>query len=124
MSETSKIAKVLTAAWLRNGVSNEGPKGLTKAFLNSSSIPTLTAYEYRDHIITAWARPEFTNGSTSVGIVYKRARLGSIIQVQRIEGQLFETKVQAEQHGVELCKEWIDRQVRARGDDEGVKRIA
>jgi hypothetical protein len=43
MSETSKIAKVLTAALLRNGVSNEGPKGLTKAFLNSSSIPALTA---------------------------------------------------------------------------------
>jgi hypothetical protein len=105
-------------------VSNEGPKGLTKAFLNSSSIPALTAYEYRDHIISAWARPEFTNGSTSVGIVYKRARLGSIIQVQRIEGQLFETKEQAEQHGVELCKEWIDKQVRARGDDEGVKQIA
>jgi hypothetical protein len=96
-----------------NGVSNKGPKGLTKAFLNSSYIPALTAYEYEGHIITAWARPEFTNGSTSVGIVYKRARLGSIIQVQRIEGQLFETKEQAEQHGVELCKEWIDKQVRS-----------
>jgi hypothetical protein len=25
-------------------------------------------------------------------------------------GELFETKEQAEQHGVELCKEWIDKQ--------------
>jgi hypothetical protein len=99
-------------------VSNKGPGELTKAFLNSSYIPALTAYEYRGHIITAWARPEFTNGSTSVGIVYKRSRLGSILQVQRIEGQLFETKEQAEQHGVELCKQWIDKQVRARADDE------
>ena len=116
MSGTSKIATA--AAWIRNGVSNNGPEELTKASLNSSYIPSLTAYEYRDHIITAWARPEFTNGSTSVGIVYKRARLDSILQVQRIEGQLFETKEQAEQHGVELCKQWIDKQVKARADDE------
>jgi hypothetical protein len=31
-----------------------------------------------------------------------------MIQVQRIEGELFESKEQAEQHGVELWKEWID----------------
>src|SRR5215813_6754227 len=55
-------------------------------------------------------RPEFTNGSTSVGIVYKRNQLGSIIQVRRIEGELFESKEQAEQHGVKLCTEWIDKQ--------------
>ena len=116
MSGTSKITTA--AAWIRNGVSNKGPEELTKASLNSSHIPALTAYEYRGHIITAWARPEFSNGSTSVGIVYKRARLDSILQVQRIEGQLFETNEQAEQHGVELCKEWIDKQVKARADDE------
>ena len=33
-----------------------------------------------------------------------------MIQVQRIEGKLFESKEQAEQHGIELCKEWIDKQ--------------
>ena len=80
------------------------------SFLNDSYIPVLTAYEYRGYIISAWARPESTNGSTSVGIVYARGQFGSIIQVQRIEGELFETKEQAEQHGVELCKEWIDKQ--------------
>jgi hypothetical protein len=80
------------------------------SFLNGNYIPALTAYEYRGYLISAWARPEFKNGSTSVGIIYKRGRLGSITQVQRIEGELFETKEQAEQHGVELCKEWIDKQ--------------
>jgi hypothetical protein len=79
------------------------------SFLNSC-IPALTAYEYRGYLVSAWARPEFANGSTSVGIVYKRGRFGSIIQVQIIEGELFATKDQAEQHGVELCKEWIDKQ--------------
>jgi hypothetical protein len=64
----------------------------TKGFLNGSFIPALTAYEYRGYVISAWARPEFTNGSTSVGIVYERSQLGSIIQVQRIEDELFESK--------------------------------
>ena len=81
-----------------------------KSFLNGNYIPALTAYEYRGYIISAWARPEPTNGCTSVGIVYERDQFGKIIQVQRIEGELFATKEQAEQDGIELCKEWIDRQ--------------
>jgi hypothetical protein len=80
------------------------------SFLNASYIPALPAYEYRGYIISAWARPESTNAFTSVGIVYERGEFGSIIQVQRIEGELFETKEQAEQRGVELCKEWVDKQ--------------
>jgi hypothetical protein len=71
------------------------------SFLNGSYIPALTAYEYRGYIISAWAKPESTNGSTSVGIVYDRGQFGTIIQVQRIEGELFETKEEAEQHGVD-----------------------
>src|SRR5215510_5988445 len=80
------------------------------SFLNGSYIPALTAYEYRGYIISAWARPESTNSSTSVGIVYERGQFGSIIQVHRIEGECFEIKEQAEQRGLELCKEWIDQQ--------------
>jgi hypothetical protein len=80
------------------------------SFLNASYIPALTAYEYRGYIISAWARPESTNGYTSVCIVYERSKVGAIIQVQRIEGELLKTKEQAEQHGLQLCKEWIDRQ--------------
>jgi hypothetical protein len=81
-------------------------------FLNASYIPSLAAYEYRGYVLSAWARPELTNGFTSIGIVYRRVQLGSIIQVQRIEGKLFEKKEQAEQHGVDLCKEWVDNQFR------------
>jgi hypothetical protein len=80
------------------------------SFLNGSFIPALTAYEYKGYIICAWARPEFTSGSTSVGIVYIQGQLGSLIQVKRIVGDLFESKEQAEQHGIELCKEWVDKQ--------------
>ena len=71
-------------------------------------IPPLTTHEYRGYIIGGWARPEVMKGFTSVGIVYEGSQLGSIIQVQRIEGELFETEEQAEQHGLQLCKEWID----------------
>jgi hypothetical protein len=77
--------------------------------LHAYHIPTLTAYDYRGNIVSAWARPDSTNGFTSVG-VYERGQFGLTIQVQRIEGELFEAKEQAEQHGVELCKEWLDKQ--------------
>jgi hypothetical protein len=109
MSGTSGVAKLLST-WIQKGAPNKKPKWPTKVCLDGGHIPALTAYEYRGYIITAWARPEFPNGSTSVGIVYKGEQPGSIIQVQRIEGKLFESKEQAEEHGVELCKEWIDKQ--------------
>jgi hypothetical protein len=73
----------------------------------TNQIPSLTFNEYRGYVIGAWARPELTKGSTSIGVVYKRDKFGSLIQVKRIEGKLFATKEQAEQHGVELCKEWL-----------------
>jgi hypothetical protein len=88
----------------------------SQGFSHSTDIiPPLTTYEYKAHFIGAWARPELTNGCTSVGIVYRRNQLGSLIQVQRSEGKLFETKEQAEQHGLELCKEWLDKQFMVEG---------
>ena len=109
MSRTPGVANMLNT-WIRNGAPNKRPKWPTKVFFDGGHIPALTAYEYRGYILTAWARPELTTGFTSVGIVYQSGELGSIIQIQRIEGKLFETKEQSEEHGVELCKEWIDEQ--------------
>ena len=57
-------------------------------------------------------RRELTGGSTSIGIVYKRDQLGSIIQVQRVEGKSFERRESAEQHGVDLCTQWVNEQFR------------
>jgi hypothetical protein len=84
----------------------------------TTQIPSLTFYDYRGYVIGAWARPELRKGSTSIGVVYKRDKFGSIIQVQRIEGDLFASKEQAEHYGLELCKEWIDKQSEFSGDDE------
>ena len=114
MSGTFGVAKLLTRR-VQKGAPNQKPKWPTKVCLDGGHIPALTAYEYRGYISTAWARPEFPNGSTSIGIVYNDEQLGSITQVQRIEGELFETKDQAEERGVELCKEWIDKQFRTSG---------
>jgi hypothetical protein len=71
---------------------------------HTNQNPSLTFYEYRGYVIGAWARPESTKGSTSIGLVYKWDKFGSMIQVQKIEGKSFESKEQAEQHGLELCK--------------------
>ena|SRR5262245_14708809 len=114
MAETSGVTRLLSK-WIQKGTPHKKPKWPTKICLDGGLIPALTAYEYRGYIITAWARPEFPNGSTSVGIVYQGQQLESIIQVQRLEGRLFESKEQAEEDGVELCKKWIDKQFGGRG---------
>ena len=93
-----------------SGRLTESPNGQRKFLL--TIVSPLTAYEYRGFIITVWARPELAHGSTSVGIIYKRDQLGSIVQVQTMEGKLFEREEQAERHGVDLCKQWVDEQLR------------
>jgi hypothetical protein len=47
-------------------------------------------------------------GSKSLGIVCVPGKFGSIVEVQRIDGKNFETTEQAEQHGLELAKQWVD----------------
>ena len=82
----------------------------------TNEIPSLIFSEYRGYVIGTWARPELT-GFTSIGVVYKgykfkADKFGTKIRVRRIEGKWFESKEEAEQHGVELSKEWIDKQVK------------
>jgi hypothetical protein len=101
----------MISTWIGKGSANRKAKWPTKVFFDGNHIPALTAYEYRGFIITAWARPELTNGFTAVGIIYERGELGSIVQIQRIEGECFETKEQAEERGVGLCTDWIDNQL-------------
>jgi hypothetical protein len=78
----------------------------------TNQIPSLTFHEYRGYVIAGWARPELTKDSTSIGVVYKRDKFGSLIRVHRIERKLLESKEQAEKHGIELCEEWIDKELR------------
>jgi hypothetical protein len=66
---------------------------------------------YKDFLITSSAVPTFATGfdCTRQGIILRPARLGSILEVKRIEGPMFNSKKAAEEHGIQLCKEWIDK---------------
>jgi hypothetical protein len=71
--------------------------------------PVMASEQYKGFHISAWAKAEYGNGSASVVIVCKPTRMRSIVEVKRIEGRSFESKEEAELHGLELCKEWIDK---------------
>jgi hypothetical protein len=64
--------------------------------------------DYKGYFISGSAVPTYLTGqqSRSLGIVLKSGRLGSVIEVKRIEGPTFDGKQEAEQHGLELCKAW------------------
>jgi hypothetical protein len=48
-------------------------------------------------------------GSKSLGIVCVAGKFGSIVEVKRIPGRYFENAEQAELHGLELAKQWVDK---------------
>jgi hypothetical protein len=66
---------------------------------------------YKDFLITSSAVPTFAIGFDwySQGIVLRPGRFSSIVEVKRIKGPIFNSKEAAEQHGLELCKHWIDK---------------
>ena len=68
---------------------------------------------YKDFLISSSAVPTFATGFEwySQGIILRPGRLSSIVEVKRIEGPIFNSKEAAEQHGLELCKEWIDNRL-------------
>jgi hypothetical protein len=64
---------------------------------------------YKDHPIYGVAVPAPENQFYSRGLVFDRD-LNQTIEIKRIEPKrTFKTKKQAEQYGLELCKDWIDK---------------
>jgi hypothetical protein len=53
--------------------------------------------------------PMYMQGCESLGTVYRDGRGGSIVEVARIEGKIFKTMKEAEAHGLELAKGWVDK---------------
>jgi hypothetical protein len=68
---------------------------------------------YKGFLIDGSAVPTFATGFDwySQGIIFRPGRLSSIIEVKRIEGPIFNSKEEAEQHGLQLCKDWIDKRL-------------
>jgi hypothetical protein len=65
---------------------------------------------YKDHPIYGVAVPAQENQFYSRRLVFDRD-LNQTIEIKRIESnpRTFKTKKQAEQYGLELCKDWIDK---------------
>jgi len=47
----------------------------------------------------------------SQGIIFRSRRLRSIVEIKRIKGPIVKSKDAAEDHGLKLCKDWVDKQV-------------
>ena len=67
--------------------------------------------EYKGYKISGNSTPIYMEGCESRGSVFKPARTASVIEVARIEGQIFKTMKEAEAHGLELAIEWVDSKV-------------
>ena len=64
---------------------------------------------YKGYKISGESSPSFMEGCHSLGTVYRNGLAGSIVEVARIEGKIFKTMTEAEAHGLELAKEWVDK---------------
>ena len=79
-------------------------------------VPRLLAMgmeRYKGFLIDGSAMPAFATGFDwySQGTIYRGSRgLSSIVQIKRIRGPIFNRKEAAEQHGLKLCKDWIDKE--------------
>src|SRR5262245_22595975 len=74
---------------------------------------------YRGFLIAGSAVPRFATGFDwdSHGIIFRSGRPGSTIEIKRIKGPVVNSKDAAEEHGLKLCKDWVDDRltVRKRG---------
>jgi hypothetical protein len=69
----------------------------------------LAMLEYKGYKIDGQSIPMYMDGCESLGTVYIDGRLGSIFEVARIKGKIFKTMEEAEAHGLELAREWVDK---------------
>jgi hypothetical protein len=65
---------------------------------------------YKNFVIAGSAIPTFATGFDwySQGTIFRTGYLGSIVEIRRIRGDIFDSKEEAEQQGLELCKSWIN----------------
>ncbi len=66
---------------------------------------------YKGFLIDGSAVPAFATGFDwyAQGTILRRGRLSSIVEIKRIQGPIFNSKEAAEEHGLKLCKDWIDK---------------
>ena len=64
---------------------------------------------YKGYKISGQSSPSYMEGCHSHGTVYRNGLGGSIVEVARIEGKIFKTMKEAEAHGLELARAWVDQ---------------
>jgi hypothetical protein len=66
---------------------------------------------YKGFLIDGSAVPTFATGFDwySQGVILRPGRVTSIVEVRRIKGPIFNSKEAAEEHGLKLCRDWIDK---------------
>ena len=64
---------------------------------------------YKGYMISGCSVAIYMHGCQSRGSVCKAGRTGSVIELERIEGPIFKTTKEAEAHGLELARAWVDR---------------
>jgi hypothetical protein len=71
---------------------------------------TVMIERYKGYLIhgTARAMPDSPEWR-SEGTVFVQRGQGSVIQIQHLEGAIFEDRQLAEAHGLALCMKWIDK---------------
>ena len=86
---------------------NWSPNGHTDGFQEKDDDMN----PYKDHPVYGVAIPAPENRWYSRGLVFDRD-LTQTTEIKRIESTAvtFKTKKQAEKYGLELCKDWIDKQ--------------
>jgi hypothetical protein len=70
---------------------------------------------YKGHPIYGIAVPALEQGWCSRGLVFDRD-LTQTIEIKRIDSPadlIFKARQQAEEHGLKLCRDWIDEQTSA-----------
>jgi hypothetical protein len=45
----------------------------------------------------------------SLGVICAKTSRGSTIEIRHLEGTVFKTREAAEENGLELCKNWLDK---------------
>jgi len=65
--------------------------------------------QYKGYMISGCSIPMYMQGCQSRGSVCKAGRAGFVVELQRIDGKMFKTPKEAEVHGLELAREWVDR---------------
>jgi hypothetical protein len=70
--------------------------------------------QYKGYMISGCSVPMYMQGCQSRGSVCKAGRAGSVIELERIDAKVFKTTKEAEAHGLELAREWVDRKTALR----------